>query len=167
MDKTRRTSLALKLGLAAVLVLALLAVCACSGGNGKAAGEGKPADAASAAEALPGSMMAVHTPEQLELIDGNWTKKNCLSCHPRDAITALTKDYGGAEGFNPHAAHTEAYDCTKCHSIDGTSVLVCNTACHGGYHGDGNGWPLPEVGWQSPTDDVPSADGTPVDTSKA
>ena len=165
----KRASQAAVIGCAALLAFILLSLCAC-GGTPKEAGAGstgKAAGTSSSAEALPGSMMAAHTPEQLEIIDGDWSKKMCLSCHPRDTITPLTEDYGGAEGYNPHAAHTESYDCTKCHSIEGTSVLVCNTACHGGYHGDGEGWPLPEVGWQDPTADVPSADGSAVDTSKA
>lgn len=167
MDQKRSFLSPIKLGFAVALAIALLTLGACSGSSGKESSEETSVDTSASAEALPGSMMVVHTPDQLKLINGDWSKKNCLSCHPRDTITALTEDYGGAEGFNPHAAHTEAYDCVKCHSIDKTSVLVCNTACHGGYHGDGNGWPLPEVGWQDPTDDVPSADGTPVDTSKA
>lgn len=165
MDKKKRVSLTMQIGLAALLVAALLALCAC-GGSGGEGDEAGSSDAPSSAEAQPGSMMAVHTPDQLKLIDGDWSKKSCLGCHPRDAITAQTEDYGGAKGYNPHAAHTEAYDCGMCHSIEGTSVLVCNTACHSGKHG-GSGWPLPEVGWQDPTDDVPSADGTLVDTSKA
>lgn len=166
MDTKKRVSLTMRIMLAAVLTVALFALCACGGsGDGNAARESS--DAAPSAEAQPGSMTAVHTPDQLKLIDGDWSKKNCLGCHPRDTITALTEDYGGAEGYNPHAAHTEAYDCGMCHSIEGTSVLVCNTACHGGKHGGGNGWPLPEADWQDPTADVPSADGTPVDTSKA
>lgn len=104
-------------------------------------------------------MRAVHTDEAWGTIEADPSKKMCLSCHPRDTISAQTEDYAGAEGYNPHAPHTESYDCVKCHSMTGMSVLVCNTACHGGYHGDGEGWPLPEGNWQSPTDDLPSADG--------
>lgn len=169
MTKKKRGLLALRHGCAAVLVMALFTLCACSGSSGEKEGVGQSASEAAMAtqNALPGSMMAVHSSEQLKLIDGDWSKKSCLSCHPRDTITTLTEDFGGAEGYNPHAAHTEAYDCSKCHSVEGTSVLVCNTACHGGYHGDGNGWPLPDEGWQDPTVEAPSADGTPVDTSKA
>ncbi|MEQ3361935.1 cytochrome c3 family protein [Raoultibacter massiliensis] len=165
MDKKKRVSLTIKLGLAAALVVALIALCACGGSSGES-GEGASPDAAANADAQPSSMMAVHTPDQLKLINGDWSKKNCLGCHSRDTITALTEDYGGAEGYNPHAAHTEAYDCGVCHSIEGTSVLVCNTACHGGYHGEGSGWPVPD-NWQEPTAEVPSADGSPIDTSKA
>ena len=92
-------------------------------------------------------------------MEADHSKKMCLSCHPRETIVEKTEDYGGAEGYNPHAPHTESYDCIKCHSLSGTNVLVCNTACHGGYHGDGEGWPLPAENWQSPTDELPSADG--------
>lgn len=166
MNQTKNVSLTIKLGCTIVLVVVLLALCACGGAGGEKSDASTEAPTATT-DGQPGSLLAVHTPDQLKLINGDWSKKNCLGCHSRDAITSVTENYGGAEGYNPHAAHTEAYDCTKCHSVDATSVLVCNTACHGGYHGGGNGWPLPEVGWQDPTSEVPSADGTPVDTSKA
>lgn len=158
----RPSTAALKIGATAALAFVLLAACACSasgGGNAETSGDSA---AAPSTQVQPGSMLAVHSEDQLELIDGDYSKKSCLSCHPRDTIVAATEDYGGEEGFNPHAAHTESYDCTKCHSIEATSVLVCNTACHGGYHGEGYGWPLPEEGWADPTDDLPAADGVAV-----
>ena len=92
------------------------------------------------------------------MIEADASKKTCLGCHPRDTIVEKTENLEGAEGYNPHASHTESYDCLKCHGTTGPSVLVCNTACHGGYHGDGVGWPLSD-GWQDPTDELPSADG--------
>lgn len=160
MDRNRSFMQALRLALAAAFVTVALALCACAPhGEGGGASE----DAATpSADAQPGSMMVVHTPKQIEAMDGDYSKKNCLSCHPRDTIVAANENYGGLEGVNPHASHAESYDCTRCHSIEGTSVLVCNTACHGGYHNDGAGFPLPEEGWMDPTDDMPSADGTPV-----
>lgn len=158
---TCSASAVLKIGITAMIALLLIGACACSPSEDGAA-DGPGGAATQSADAQPGSMLAVHTPDQIKLIDGDYSKKNCLSCHPRDTITAATADYAGQKGFNPHAAHTESYDCTKCHSIDGPSVLVCNTACHGGYHGDGVGWQLPETGWQDPTDDLPSADGEPL-----
>lgn len=143
------------------LTLACLAACGESSdpsgaGDGSATGE-----SISASDAVAGSMRAVHTDEAWATIQGDSSKKMCLSCHPRTSIVEETKDYAGAEGFNPHASHTESYDCLKCHSMTGTSVLVCNTACHGKYHGeDGMGWPLPDNGgWAAPTDELPSADG--------
>lgn len=161
MDQRRSFMQALRLAFAAALVAASLALCACAPNGGDGGGESGGAEAQSA-DAQPGSMMVVHTPKQIEAMNGDYSKKNCLSCHPRDTIVAANADYGGMEGVNPHASHAESYDCTKCHSIEGTSVLVCNTACHGGYHGGGEGFPLPEEGWMDPTDEVPSADGTPV-----
>lgn len=86
-----------------------------------------------------GSMMAVH---QEGVIDPNteYLKKDCLSCHPRETIDAATAAYGGEANVNPHAAHTEAYECTVCHSIADTSSLKCN-GCHE--------FMLPE-GWENP-----------------
>lgn len=141
--------------LLAVSVLALAALCACSA---PAAGDGENSGASSA-DAQAGSLQAVHTEEVWATVEADHSKKMCLSCHPRETIVEKTENYGGAEGYNPHAPHTESYDCIKCHSLSGTNVLVCNTACHGGYHGDGEGWPLPAENWQSPTDELPSADG--------
>lgn len=160
MEQKKDFAQGLGLALAAVLVAAVLALSACAP-SGETGGDSGDA-AAQSANAQPGSMMAVHTPKQIEAMNGDYSKKNCLSCHPRDAIVAANENYGGLEGVNPHASHAESYDCTKCHSIESTSVLVCNTACHGGYHNDGDGFPLPAEGWADPTDDLPSADGTPV-----
>lgn len=84
------------------------------------------------------SMMAVHDEGVIDP-DKEYAKKDCLSCHPRETIDAATADYGGEAGVNPHAAHTEAYECTTCHSITGVSSFKCN-ACHD--------WELPE-GWEN------------------
>jgi hypothetical protein len=90
-----------------------------------------------------GSLMVQH---EVGVIDPamDYKKKNCLSCHPRNAITAANVDYGGDKGVNPHAAHTEAYECVECHSVSGTSIMKCN-ACHD--------WRLPE-GWEAAPDDT-------------
>lgn len=132
-------------------LLALAAVCtaltlaACAPGGDSSGGEGGGAEASG--DYSVGSMMAVH---QKGVIDPEkeYVKKDCLSCHPRESVEAATADYGGESGVNPHAAHTEAYDCMVCHSITGVSSLKCNE-CHD--------WELPE-GWESPekTSTVPS-----------
>ena len=136
------------------LCVAGLAACGSDNASGQAASDGSDASQAQA-----GSMRAVHDDPAWESIEADPSKKTCLSCHPRSTITAATEDYLGQEGMNPHASHTESYDCQKCHSMTGMSVLVCNTACHGGYHGDGEGWKLPNENWQNPTEELPSADG--------
>lgn len=125
-----------------------LALAACAPMSNEAS---TPNDPASYPE---GCLMAVHTEGQLDNVE-DFSKKFCLSCHDRKAIVAANENWGGDEGVNPHAAHTESYDCTKCHSIDGTSVLVCNDACH---HHE---WKVPD-GWQIPSEELPSADGTAV-----
>lgn len=144
-----------KWGTLAALCVTLVALAAC----GAPASNGDSEAAPSGGEVLPGSLQAGHTEEMWATIEADHSKKMCLSCHPRETIVELTADYGGAEGYNPHAPHTESYDCIKCHSLSGENVLVCNTACHGSYHGDGDGWPLPPENWQDPTDGLPSADG--------
>lgn len=160
MEQKKKCMQTIRLAVVAAFAAVAFALCACAPSG---EGGGTSDDAATqSANAQPGSMMAVHTPKQIEAMNGDYSKKNCLSCHPRDSIVAANDAYGGLEGVNPHASHAESYDCTRCHSIEGTSVLVCNTACHGGYHNDGNGFPLPAEGWMDPTDDMPSADGTPV-----
>lgn len=125
---------------------------------------GQPAvvESSGSGDALPGSLQATHADAAWETIEADPSKKTCLSCHPRDTIVEATEDYTGVEGLNPHASHTESYDCAKCHSLTGTNVLVCNTACHGGWHGDGLGWELPNENWQNPTDELPAADGVAI-----
>ena len=143
---------------ATIALCALVAcLCACAPSGGENTGS-----AISSGDAAAGSLKAVHTDEQWETISANPVKKTCFGCHTRDAIVDATKDYEGIEGLNPHASHTESYDCLKCHSLEGTNVLVCNTACHGGYHGDGQGWPLPNESWSDPTDELPAADGVAI-----
>lgn len=154
---------ALKWSVVIAICLVMVGLCACgSSGSGQ---QGQASSGGDAAGAQAGSMQAVHTEEAWTLIEADPSKKACLSCHPRDVIVDETKDYLGEIGVNPHASHTESYDCTKCHSMSGMSVLVCNTACHGGYHGDGQGWPLPDENWQNPTDELPAADGVAISTN--
>jgi hypothetical protein len=110
---------------------------------GESAGESTGESAGGDTANYPvGSLMAQHEPNVLNP-EMEYKKKDCLSCHPRDAITAANENYGGDEGVNPHAAHTESYECVVCHSIDSTSVLKCN-GCHS--------WKLPE-GWESAPDE--------------
>lgn len=113
----------------------VLVLAACSSGA-SASGDAPSSDGDSYAV---GSMMAVHQEGVIDP-DKEYTKKDCLSCHPRDTIDAATANYGGEANVNPHAAHTEAYDCLVCHSMEGTSSLKCN-GCHEHL--------LPE-GWESP-----------------
>jgi hypothetical protein len=87
----------------------------------------------------PGSMRAAHTPDQLGETD-DFSKKLCLSCHPRDAINAVNEDLLGQVGMNPHAAHTAAPECIDCHSVEDAPSMYCNT-CHT--------WEVPE-NWTSP-----------------
>ena len=119
-----------KWSIVALLCMSLACLAACGGSPSSSDGgdEGAGGEAVSAADATVGSMRAVHTDEAWSTIQADPSKKACLSCHPRSTIVELTKDYAGAEGYNPHASHTESYDCLKCHSLTGTSVLVCNTA---------------------------------------
>ena len=142
-----------------VLCAFIVCLCACSssGANGTQGDSGKLLT-----EAAAGSLRAIHNDEQWAPIEKDSSKKTCLGCHSRDSIVAATANYKGIEGLNPHASHTESYDCTKCHSLTGTNVLVCNTACHGGYHGDGEGWPLPNENWADPTEELPAADGEAI-----
>jgi hypothetical protein len=126
--KTRKKLL--MFGVVIATMIFALAVAACTP---------KVASNVPAAVSYPvGSLLATHADGVLEA-DVQYSKKDCLSCHPRDAIIAANENYGGAEGVNPHAAHTEAYECTKCHSVTDASVMVCN-GCHS--------WALPE-GWEN------------------
>ena len=120
-----------------VLIGVLLALTACAPQTAAL----QSADSGSGAtDSWPvGSMMALHEEGVINL-EKEYAKKDCLSCHPRDAIVAATKDYGSEAGVNPHAAHTEAYDCMVCHSLAETSSMKCN-GCHD--------WHLPD-GWESP-----------------
>lgn len=147
----------LKSCIVAAAFTAMLALCACGG-----AATPESQGGTTSGEAAPESMKAVHDEAMWETIEADHSKKMCLSCHPRDTIVAVNENYMDIEGLNPHASHTESYDCIKCHSLTDKSVLVCNTACHGGWHGEGDGWPLPNENWQNPTDEVPSADGEPI-----
>jgi hypothetical protein len=123
---------------ALITAFALTSV-ACSPGQPSSTGA-TTAEAATTTEVnYPvGSLMTQHVPGVLDKTD-EYSKKFCLSCHPRDSIVKANENYGGKEGVNPHAAHTESYDCIKCHSVDGTSIMVCNS-CHD--------WYLPE-GWEN------------------
>lgn len=144
-----------KWALIAVAAAFALALSACGGQAAESSGS------AGSSDAQAGSVKAMHTDEAWATIEAEPTKKTCFGCHDREALVKATENYAGVEGLNPHASHTESYDCTKCHSLTGTNVLVCNTACHGGWHGDGNGWPLPD-GWQNPTEELPAADGVEI-----
>ena len=151
MVKIRRLSALAKLFSAVAAVGLVTALCACSPTDQKSADAANGSDPS----AYPvGSLRAVHADGQLDGIE-EYSKKVCLSCHDREAIVTATENWGGVEGVNPHAAHTESYDCVKCHSVDGESVLVCNDACHR------HDWELPE-GWRSPTAELPSADGSSI-----
>jgi hypothetical protein len=122
--------------IAIVAMILALAVSACA--PKQSAGTDSPAAGTEATTYPVGSLMTVHADGVLQP-DAAYVKKDCLACHPREAIVAANANYGGDEGVNPHAAHTEAYECTKCHSVAETSILVCN-GCHS--------WALPD-GWES------------------
>lgn len=149
-----------KTKIVATLALYMLVACLCA--CAPSSGRGDEQTATTSSSAAPGSLKAIHTEDQWGAIQANPTKKTCLGCHSRDSIVAATANFEGIEGLNPHASHTESYDCMKCHSMEGTNVLVCNTACHGGYHGDGEGWPLPNENWANPSDELPAADGVAI-----
>lgn len=119
-----RKKILLGIALIALALTAVLAACS-SGGDESGSGE---TGATSTGDYPASSMMAVHAEGTIDPTV-EYTKKDCLSCHSRETIDAATADYNGESGVNPHAAHTEAYDCLTCHSIDGTSSLKCN-ACH-------------------------------------
>lgn len=141
----------MKLILVFVVAAIVLALCACA----PSSGSGKSSSDKIDPSAYPqGSLYSVHVNGELDGVT-DFSKKLCLSCHDRKAIIAANENWGGVEGVNPHAAHTESFDCVKCHSVKETSVLVCNDACH---HHE---WKLPD-GWQNPTKELPSADGTAV-----
>lgn len=116
--------------MALTTICMMLALVACSSGSAEQSDSGDYA---------VGSMMAVHQEGVIDP-DVEYSKKDCLSCHPRETIDAATANYGGEANVNPHAAHTEAYDCLVCHSMTGASSLKCN-GCHE--------YALPE-GWENP-----------------
>lgn len=63
------------------------------------------------------------------------SREFCLQCHDWDAIveaTYLPGDvtvYNKQGQYNVHDNHNGLVDCKDCHTIDGTSNLVCVT-CH-------------------------------------
>jgi len=69
-------------------------------------------------------------------------RSSCLEsgCHDETKIIAATANYGGAKGYNPHDPRHGKQQCNACHTMHGTSSLVCNT-CHN--------LKLPE-GWEPP-----------------
>lgn len=58
------------------------------------------------------------------------TSEFCEECHDYEAVTALTENWGGEEGVNPHASHNGKLDCFNCHKMHlEESTLYCNQ-CH-------------------------------------
>ena len=63
------------------------------------------------------------------------TREFCLSCHDWDKIvdaTSLPGDvtvYNKQGLYNVHDNHNGLVNCSDCHTVDGTSSLVCVT-CH-------------------------------------
>jgi hypothetical protein len=119
----------------AAIIGTVLLVSACSPKSTGAAQE-------AVAEYPTGSLLAIHTEGQLDG-QADYAKKFCFSCHVRADIDAATANWGGVEKVNPHAAHTEAGECTDCHAVDEPPTLTCNE-CHD--------WMLPES-WQNPVID--------------
>jgi nitrate reductase NapE component len=67
-------------------------------------------------------------------------KEFCTTCHDYEKVIAATEHYWGEdEPANPHASHQGEQDCSTCHSVHGTSTLMCSS-CHN--------FTIPE-GWQS------------------
>lgn len=85
-----------------------------------------------------GSLKSTHLAGELDGVD-EYNNKLCLSCHTREVINAVTENYGGTEGFNPHQSHAASGDCVTCHSVESTSILTCNE-CHN---------ETPPEGWES------------------
>lgn len=69
------------------------------------------------------------------------TRQFCTrnGCHIGSEFTAATEGCGGQESVNPHESHQGDVECFNCHSMHGTSSLMCNS-CHD--------WRLPD-GWQN------------------
>ena len=55
----------------------------------------------------------------------------CLAsgCHDEGKIIEATKDFGGAERYNPHDSRHGRLECYRCHVMHGKSVQMCNQ-CH-------------------------------------
>ncbi len=67
-------------------------------------------------------------------------KEFCTQCHDYEKVIAATENYWGEdEPANPHASHQGELDCSSCHSVHGTSALMCSS-CHN--------FAVPE-GWQT------------------
>lgn len=67
-------------------------------------------------------------------------KEFCTQCHDYEKVIAATEHYWGEdEPANPHASHQGEQACSNCHSVHGTSTLMCSS-CHN--------FEIPE-GWQS------------------
>jgi len=59
------------------------------------------------------------------------TRGFCLAsgCHDEGKITEATKDYDGAQGYNPHDPRHGKLECMRCHVMHGQSIQMCNQ-CH-------------------------------------
>ena len=59
------------------------------------------------------------------------TRGFCLAsgCHDEGKIIDATKDYGGAERYNPHDPRHGRLECMRCHVMHGQSKQMCNQ-CH-------------------------------------
>ncbi len=76
----------------------------------------------------------------LPYVDDIGTYEMCTECHDYEKVTALTVDFGGDSGVNPHASHNGKLDCTSCHRMHNENIMWCNS-CHN--------FELPE-GWVNP-----------------
>lgn len=78
-------------------------------------------------------------------VDVRSDAKMCATsgCHDFEGVVAITRNWGGEEGVNPHDSHQGyAIDCSNCHVEHGQSIMYCNT-CHD--------YEVPE-GWAEPVE---------------